>query len=230
GGRRRLTTGRPPGRGSRGASSTGSYPCACMQERPTSRGRAARIAARTLPRKRRSTTDGVCPRSASAAPMYSSPSGSTRKKGPRPKRSFPGSGRMRRTFIARRELYIAPDAAKGGGGVRYRRRWSRARPQEMGEPRSLQRDRVRRPSLWSALAAGPGFEWYQSRRQLARDRTPAANSKRNTRELPGGSRSFSSGSRRVGPQTLLRVWPVDDRCLAAAQPGLHAENYDIRRR
>src|SRR5262249_17324769 len=98
-------------------------------------GRVARMAARTLPRKRRSATEGACPRSASAAPMYSRPSGSTRKKGPRPKRSFPGSGRVRRTLIARPELYSAPEsgksgppaAAEGGGGcggtVRGRKKW-----------------------------------------------------------------------------------------------------------
>ena len=46
--------------------------------------------------KRRSTIATRCPRASSAAAMYSMPSGSILKNGPRPKRSFSGTGRRRR--------------------------------------------------------------------------------------------------------------------------------------
>ena len=50
--------------------------------------------------KRRSASVTRWPRASSAAAMYSMPSGSMRKNGPRPKRSLPGTGRSSRMCIA----------------------------------------------------------------------------------------------------------------------------------
>ena len=62
-------------------------------------GRARRRCARAM-LNRKSAIVTSCPRASSAAAMYSMPSGSIRKKGPRPKRSFAGTGRRRRTRIS----------------------------------------------------------------------------------------------------------------------------------
>src|SRR6266850_6098228 len=82
-------------------SATSSVSSACMAAMPTTAGRDARSCAATELVKRRSASVTRWPRASSAAAMYSMPSGSIRKNGPRPNRSFAGTGRSSRTFIVR---------------------------------------------------------------------------------------------------------------------------------
>src|SRR5216683_1339740 len=58
-----------------------------------------------------------CSRISSAAAMYSSPSGSIRKNGPRPKRSLPGTGRSSRTCIRSRARLSSSSPSDQGDSV-----------------------------------------------------------------------------------------------------------------
>ena len=170
-----------------------------MQEMPDEpRPRLAGSRTPALPPKRRSTIADSWPR-APRAPRRRTrgPSGSTRKKGPSPNRSLPGSGRIKQDV--HRAARIVDSTSAWAKSSRNRRRAACAAPRGRKKWVShglSNRDRLRRPALRRAAGCPMAvLNAHQPRRQQPRGDLPHADQGGHARQLP----ARRSASRRRRP-------------------------------